>query len=49
MTYKNSNPSWHAIMNYNESNDLTGSEEFRITKDTPIDLFLAAKNIFKPK
>ncbi|MDO9553493.1 TonB-dependent receptor family protein [Rhodonellum sp.] len=44
LTYKNSNPSWYTIMNYNESNDLIGSEEFRITKDTPIDLWVADMN-----
>lgn len=44
LTYKNSNPSWYTIMNYNESNDLIGSEEFRITKDTPIDLWVTDLN-----
>ncbi|WP_194975984.1 outer membrane beta-barrel family protein [Aquiflexum lacus] len=44
LTYKNSNPSWYTIMNYNESNDLISSEEFRITKDTPIDLWVTDLN-----
>jgi hypothetical protein len=44
LTYKNSNPSWYTIMNYDESNDLIDSEEFRITKDTPIDLWVADMN-----
>lgn len=44
LTYKNSNPSWYTIMNYNEANDLIGSEEFRITKDTPIDLWVTDLN-----
>ncbi|MCS4435168.1 TonB-dependent receptor domain-containing protein [Aquiflexum gelatinilyticum] len=44
LTYKNSNPSWYTIMNYDESNDLISSEEFRITKDTPIDLWVADLN-----
>ncbi|WP_293011532.1 TonB-dependent receptor family protein [Mongoliibacter sp.] len=44
LTYKNSNPSWYTIMNYNESDDLISSEEFRITKDTPIELWVADLN-----
>jgi hypothetical protein len=44
LTYKNSNPSWYTLMNYNESNDLISSEEFRITKDTPIELWVADLN-----
>jgi hypothetical protein len=44
LTYKNSNPSWYTIMNYNESDDLISSEEFRITKDTPIDLWVTDLN-----
>jgi hypothetical protein len=44
LTYKNSNPSLYTIMNYNESNDLISSEEFRITKDTPIDLWVTDLN-----
>ncbi|HSI78539.1 MAG TPA: outer membrane beta-barrel family protein, partial [Lunatimonas sp.] len=44
LTYKNSNPSGYTIMNYNESNDLIGSEEFRITKDTPIELWVTDLN-----
>lgn len=44
LTYKNSNPSWYNIMSYNESNDLLGSEEFKISKDTPIDLLVADVN-----
>lgn len=44
LTYENSNPSWYKIMRYNESNDLIDSEEFRITKYTPIDLWVADIN-----
>jgi len=44
LTYKNSNPSWYTLMNYNESNDLISSEEFRITKDTLIELWVADLN-----
>jgi hypothetical protein len=44
LTYENTNPSWYTIMSYDESNDLTGSEDFRITKDTPIDLWVADIN-----
>jgi hypothetical protein len=44
LTYKNSNPSGYTIMNYDESNDLIGSEEFRITKDTPINLWVTDLN-----
>ncbi|WP_162419280.1 TonB-dependent receptor domain-containing protein [Cyclobacterium roseum] len=44
LTYKNSNPSGYTIMNYDESNDLIGSEEFRITKDTPIELWVTDLN-----
>jgi hypothetical protein len=44
LTYKNSNPTWYTIMNYNESNDLISSEEFRISKDTPIDLWVTDLN-----
>ncbi|MFD2202667.1 TonB-dependent receptor domain-containing protein [Shivajiella indica] len=44
LTYKNSNPSRYTIMEYNESDDLISSEEFRISKDTPIDLWVADIN-----
>lgn len=44
LTYKNSNPSGYTIMNFDESNDLIGSEEFRITKDTPIELWVTDFN-----
>jgi len=44
LTYKNSNPSWYTIMNYDESDDLISSQEFRISKDTPIDLWVADLN-----
>ncbi|WP_194775260.1 TonB-dependent receptor family protein [Pararhodonellum marinum] len=44
LTYKNSNPTWYSIMNYNESHDLIGSKEFRISKDTPIDLWVTDLN-----
>jgi outer membrane receptor protein involved in Fe transport len=44
LTYINSNPSRYTIMNYNQSNDLISSEEFRITKDTPIELWVADLN-----
>lgn len=44
LTYKNSNPSWYTIMNYDESNDLISSEEFRISKDTPIELWVTDLN-----
>lgn len=44
LTYQNSNPSWYTIMNYDESDDLINSEEFRISKDTPIDLWVADLN-----
>ncbi|WP_373493888.1 TonB-dependent receptor domain-containing protein [Aquiflexum sp.] len=44
LTYKNSNPSWYNIMKYNESNDLIDSQDFRITKDTPIELWVTDVN-----
>ncbi|SMD42248.1 Outer membrane receptor proteins, mostly Fe transport [Aquiflexum balticum DSM 16537] len=44
LTYKNSNPSWYTIMNYDESDDLIGSQEFRVSKDTPIDLWVTDLN-----
>ncbi|MCC5929209.1 MAG: TonB-dependent receptor [Cyclobacteriaceae bacterium] len=44
LTYRNSNPSWYNLINYNESNDLIGSEEFRITKVTPIDIWVTDLN-----
>jgi hypothetical protein len=44
LTYKNSNPSWYTIMNYDESDDLISSQEFRISKDTPIDLWVTDFN-----
>jgi hypothetical protein len=44
LTYENSNPSWYTIMNYDESNDLISSQEFRISKDTPIDLWVTDLN-----
>jgi hypothetical protein len=44
LTYNNANPSGYAIMNYNESKDLIGSQEFRITKDTPIELWVTDFN-----
>lgn len=44
LTYNNSNPSWYTIMNYNESNDMIKSEEIRISKDTPIELWVTDMN-----
>ncbi len=44
LTYKNSNPSWYTIMKYNISNILINSEEFRVTKDTPIELWVTDLN-----
>jgi hypothetical protein len=44
LTYKNSNPSWYTLMNYNESNDFINSKDFRISKETPIDLWLTDLN-----
>jgi hypothetical protein len=44
LTYNNANPSGYTITNYNESNDLIGSQEFRITKDTPIELWVTDFN-----
>jgi hypothetical protein len=44
LTYKNSNPSWYTLMNYNESNDFINSKDFRISKETPIDLWVTDLN-----
>ncbi|MCL6259403.1 TonB-dependent receptor [Aquiflexum sp. TKW24L] len=44
LTYNNANPSGYTITNYNESNDLIGSQEFRISKDTPIELWVTDFN-----
>jgi hypothetical protein len=44
LTYQNSNPSGYTIMNYNESDNLISSQEFRITKDTPIELWVTDLN-----
>jgi hypothetical protein len=44
LTYKNSNPSQYNLMNYNEYNEFIKSEEFRISKDTPIDLWVTDMN-----
>ncbi|MEB2785591.1 outer membrane beta-barrel family protein [Algoriphagus persicinus] len=41
LTYKNSNPTWYSTTYFNESNDLINSDEIRISKDTPIDLWVA--------
>jgi len=44
LTYKNSNPSQYTLMNYNESNEFINSKDFRIRKDTPIDLWVTDMN-----
>jgi hypothetical protein len=44
LTYKNSNPSVYNLKNYNESNEFINSKEFRISKDTPIDLWVSDVN-----
>lgn len=41
LTYKNSNPTWYNTDYFTESNDLVSTEEIRISKDTPIDLWVA--------
>lgn len=41
LTYKNSNPTWYTTDYYAESGDLVSTEKIRITKDTPIDLWVA--------
>ena len=44
LTYKNSNPTGYSNNYFTESNSLFRSEEFRISKDTPIDLWVADVN-----
>ncbi len=41
LTYKNSNPTWYTTDYFSESNDLVKAEEIRISKDTPIDIWVA--------
>ena len=41
LTYKNSNPTWYSTNYFTESNDLFRSEDIRISKDTPIDFWVA--------
>lgn len=41
LTYKNSNPTWYNTDYFTESNDPISTEEIRISKDTPIDLWVA--------
>lgn len=41
LTYKNSNPSWYSTNYFTESNALSRSEDIRISKDTPIDFWVA--------
>lgn len=40
LTYKNSNPTRYNTDYFTESNDLVSSEKIRISKDTPIDLWV---------
>lgn len=41
LTYKNSNPTWYTTDYFAESGDLVSTDKIRITKDTPIDLWVA--------
>jgi hypothetical protein len=41
LTYKNSNPTWYTTDYFTEPTDLIRSEEIRISKDTPIDIWVA--------
>jgi len=49
LTYKNSNPTLYTNNFFTQSNDLFRSEEFRISKDTPIDLWVADVQQFSLK
>lgn len=44
LTYKNANPTWYTTSFYDESDNLTETEEFRISKDTPIDMWVGSVN-----
>ncbi len=44
LRYKNSNPTWYTTDYYSESNNLLKAEEIRISKDTPIDIWVADLN-----
>lgn len=41
LTYKNSNPSWYSNAFFTNSTDMVRSQEIRISKDTPIDIWVA--------
>lgn len=44
LTYNNANPTWYTTSFYDESDNLIESEEFRISKDTPIEMWVGSVN-----
>jgi hypothetical protein len=44
LTYNNSNPTWYTTTFFDESDNVINAEEFRISKDTPIDMWVGSVN-----
>lgn len=44
LTYNNTNPTWYTTTFFDESDNVIDSEEFRISKDTPIDMWVSSVN-----
>ncbi len=44
LRYNNANPTWYTTAFFGESDNLIDSEEFRISKETPIDMWVGSVN-----
>jgi hypothetical protein len=44
LRYKNANPTWYTTTFFDESDNVIDSEKFRISKDTPIDMWVGSVN-----